>query len=360
MAVDPCRAYKVFGVALDASDDPMAIGLKQAAMDAAESGVGGFFADPYDAIAPSLPGLNRGIELIGKLPVPSWLGARPQPVDRSLISKEWMEAFVTRGGLLRLSTQLKLFVKEKVFPAVPVMLGVDHSATGGVVSALSEELGPENLSVVIIDQHFDCLPVSLRVGTGSLVGLSLPSERGALYGCANNDEYCCGDFWKYLIDGAVVLPENLIFIGVADYPEKEASPGWEAYRDNYLSFEKRGCSFFTVTEFEGQYAEKLQTFIKEKITTPHVYVSLDLDVGSYRCVHAARYMDREGIDRSALIGVARIVRDASRAGRFRLAGVDIMEFNVHFLEIEMPGGIRDDTRGVAHDFLAELLVDDSA
>ena len=49
------------------------------------------------------------------------------------------------------------------FPVMPVMLGVDHSATGGVVSALSEKLGPENMSVVVLDQHFDGFPVSLRL-----------------------------------------------------------------------------------------------------------------------------------------------------------------------------------------------------
>jgi arginase family enzyme len=109
-------------------------------------------------------------------------------------------------------------------------------------------------------------------------------------------------------------------------------------------------------DFEGQYAEKLQRFIKEKITTSHVYVSLDLDVGSYRCIHAARYMDREGIERDALMSVARIIGESARAGRFRLAGADIMEFNVHFLGIETSGGIKDDTLEVARDFLAELFV----
>ena len=356
MVVDPCRAYRVFGVALDVSDDPLAIELKHAAMDATENGVGGFYADPYDAISPCLPGLDKGIELIGKVAIPSWLAPRPLPVDRGLISTQRMEAFVTNGGLLKLSTRLKSFVQEKVLPAAPVMLGVDHSATGGVVSALSEELGAENLCVVVMDQHFDCLPISLRVGTGSLIGLGLPGMTGVSREAGRSDEYCCGDFWKHLIDGGVVLPENLVFIGVGDYPETTATPGWETYRENYLDFEKRGCSFFPLKDFEGQYAEKLQRFIEEKITTSYVYASLDLDVGSYRCVHAARYMDREGIERDALMSVARIVGESARAGRFRLAGADIMEFNVHFLDIETPGGIKDETLGVARDFLAELLV----
>lgn len=177
MAADSCRVCKVFGVAVDATDDPWAIMLKHAAMDAEENGMAGFYGDPYDAMAAGLGGLNGRIELIGKFGVPSWLTPRPEAADRSLVSKEEMEAFVANGGLLELSTRLKLFVQEKVLPATPVMLGVDHSLTGGVVSALSRELGPDNLSVVVLDQHFDCLPVSLRVGTGSLVGLNLPIEQ---------------------------------------------------------------------------------------------------------------------------------------------------------------------------------------
>jgi hypothetical protein len=54
--------------------------------------------------------------------------------------------------------------------------------------------------------------------------------------------------------------------------------------------------------------------------------------------------------------VARTITECLRAGRFRLAGADIMKFNVHFLGIETRGGIRDETLQVAHDFLAELLV----
>lgn len=346
MVVDPWRVYRVFGVALDASDDPLVIELKHAAMDAMENGFEGHYDDPYDAVTPGLKDLSGEIEFMGKLPMPSWLAALPRPVDRSVVSKEWMGAFVSRGGLLKLSHQLKMFVLQKIFPATPVMLGVDHSATGGVVTALSEKFGSDNLTVIVIDQHFDCLPISLRMGTGSLVGLSLSG---------NNDEYCCGNFWKYLIDCGAVLPENLVVIGVGDYPGDVGSGGWKTYRESYLSFEKRGCSFFPLREFAGRYAGKLASFIREKITTPYVYVSLDLDVGSYRCVHAARYMDREGIDKSALMHVGRIIGEGAQAGKYRLAGVDIMEFNVHFLGMKTPGGAMDDTVGVAHDFLAELL-----
>lgn len=43
------------------------------------------------------------------------------------------------------------------------MLGVDHSLTAGVVSALSEKYGRENLGIIVLDQRFDAIPLSVRL-----------------------------------------------------------------------------------------------------------------------------------------------------------------------------------------------------
>jgi arginase family enzyme len=172
----------------------------------------------------------------------------------------------------------------------------------------------------------------------------------------DDDEYCCGNFWKHLIDAGVVLPRNLLFLGVADYPGVKATPGWERFRKNYLDLEARGCNFFPLTEFQGRYLKRLQGFIQHKVTAPNVYVSLDLDVGAYRCVHAARYMDRMGVEREAIMDVARTIGNSSRSGKFRLAGFDVMECNVHFLGLETGDGTKDDTISTALDFIGELLL----
>lgn len=329
---------KLFGVALEASDDPWTLQLKLAAAQAAPKDLVGMPADPFDAVAPELARLDPAIEVIGKFPIPSWLSPRPELSDCHLVTKEDMEKFVANGGMLELSRQLKSFVQKNVFPGLPIMLGVDHSATGGVVSALSEELGPQNLTIVVLDQHFDGLPVSLRMEQ-----------------VLNGDEYCCGNFWKHLIDDGVVLPQNLLFLGVADYPQGEAMPGWERFHDNYKKLEAQGCNFFPLQDFEGQYLENLQEFIQNKITTSNVYVSLDLDVGAYRCVNAARYMDRIGIEGEAIMDVARTISNYSRAGMFRLAGLDVMELNVHYVGLETGDGGKDYTISIAADFIRELL-----
>jgi len=65
-------------------------------------------------------------------------------------------------------------------------------------------------------------------------------------------------------------------------------------------------------------------------------------------------MDGPGISRQNLMDVTGIIRDGCRCGRFKLAGLDIMEFNMHFLGIETPDGVRDSTLALVGDFITAL------
>jgi arginase family enzyme len=343
---------KIFGAAIDVSDDPWTLELKKASMYAQQNGANDIYKDPYDALITKIQKIDNAIEPIGKLPVLSWLSPMPNLSDDHLITKENMEKYVADGGLLAMSNQVKEFVKKYILPEQPVMLGVDHSATGGVVSALSEVLGAENLSVIVLDQHFDGLPLSLRLQQSTIEQLG---QITSLSNIADDNEYCCGNFWKHLIDTNVVLPENLLFIGVADYPGKEAIHANALFRENYLAFETKGCKFFPLKEFEGKYINNLRKFISNNITTSHVYLSLDVDVGAYNCVHAARYMDAAGINKKAFLDIARIISTNCRSGKFRLAGLDIMEFNMHFLDLESEQGKKDNTISTVVDFMKVIL-----
>ena len=84
---------------------------------------------------------------------------------------------------------------------------------------------------------------------------------------------------------------------------------------------------------------------------PYLYVSLDLDVGAYQCVHAARYMDNIGIDKDALMHIAHSLTGLCRAKDIKLVGLDVMEFNMHFLGLKYLGDKRDETLTVAADFI---------
>lgn len=347
---------KVFGVALDASDDPWSLQLKWASMTATGNSGDSLHSDPYDALVKDVADLQY-VELAGKFPVPSWLRPRPQASDRHLVDAKNLQQFVANGGLLETMKRLRDFVERNVFPAFPIMVGIDHSATGGVISALAKRYGPEMLSVVVLDRHFDAIPLSLRIDRSVNVTSDLETNTYPLsFNVTDIDQYCCGNFWAYLIDTGIVLPENLLFIGVADYPSQEIDPQWRRFRESYLSFEERGCSFFPLWKFDGWYIDSLAQFLNDKITTPYVYVSLDLDVGAYHCINAARYMDGPGINRQNLLDIATIIADGCRYGNFLLVGFDIMEFNMHFLGIKTAEGLEDSTLPLVQDFIKTLTL----
>jgi arginase family enzyme len=236
------------------------------------------------------------------------------------------------------------------------MVGIDHSATAGVVSALSERYGPEKLCIVVLDQHFDAIPLSVRLEgfaqTGPYYTSVMPFIPPAMP-VGFNDQFSCGNFWAHLMEAGTVFPKNLIFIGIADYPGHEETRR-NKYRNRYLDFEKRGCGFFPRKRFEGQYMDGLARFLREKINAQHVYVSLDLDVGSYNSTYAARYMDRPGISEQNLLDIAGFIAEECRRGKFKIEGIDIMEFNMHLLGIEMTDGTKDTTLATVEKFIATL------
>ena len=344
---------RLFGVTLDASDDPWNLALKHASMWAQTQGRH-FPPGPYEAMLEELGTRSAYIESAGTVEVASWLGPRPKPSDRPLITVAQMQEFVSRGGLLEVMQEVKKFVTTRILPEVPIMVGIDHSATGGVVSALSEALGADHLTLVVLDHHFDALPPSARMITALQSELDLLRGNSACPARSSGESYCCGNFLAHLLGAGVVKPEHLLLVGVGDYPGEAAGPEWASYREAYLALEKLGCGFFSLEAFEKDYQERLRQFLRERITTPYVYVSLDLDVGGERCVQAARYMDRPGIDRRALIHVAEIIAQGSQSGAFSLVGLDVMEFNMHLLGLETPAGLPDMTLDTAWSFLDAL------
>jgi len=355
------RTKKLFGVALDPADDPWTLRLKQAWMTADTAGLDWLTAclDPYDAVTGSMADLleKQHIEAAGKLSIPSWLWPKPNLSDLPYVTVRNMENFFDSGDLLEITRELHSFVRDNIFPEIPIMLGIDHSATAGVVAALAEKYGPEQLGVIVIDQHFDAIPLSVRLEG---IARSSPDETSNKpLGIPNipvgfSDQFCCGNFWAYLMDNGIVRPENLVFIGVADYPGQESVPQRNSYQKSYLEFEESGCSFFPRQRFEGEYMDRLTGFLAEKIKTPQVYVSLDLDAGSYSSTYAARYMDRQGLSEQNILDVANIIADECRRGSFTIAGLDIMEFNMHFLGIETADGTKDRTLELVEKFITIL------
>jgi arginase family enzyme len=350
-------------MAFDPSDDPWNLELKRAWMTRLTQGVSvgqKLARDPYDEVSGHLKYVlkRRDICQAGKFPVPSWLWPKPEAADYPEVTVKHIGGFYDSGGLTSLVRGLQDFVETRIFPDTPFMLGVDHTATMGVISALSKKYGVDNLSVIVLDQHFDALPLSVRMaGLGGAsasplggIPLAMVQAQAGFY-----DQCNCGNFWAYLMEDQLVLPENLSFVGVADYPGQQSESAENLFRKSYLMFENMGCSFFPLSNFTGNYQPSLSRFIEDSIGTPLVYVSLDLDVGSYNFTWAARYMDWPGISAQNLLDTATQIRNSCRQKRVELAGLDVMEFNMHFLGIEMEDGTRDDTLSVVGKYIDALL-----
>lgn len=347
---------RIFGVVLDASDDPWSLQLKWASMMAMGDDGDSPHSDPYDALVKDVADLQH-FEFAGNYPIPSWLGLKQHASDRHLVNAKKLQQFVANGGLLETMEGVRDFIERNISPAFPIMVDIDHSTTGSVVSALAKRYGPEMISIVVLGRHFDAIPLSLRIDRIVKATSDFETSTYPLpFDVIDEDQYSYGNFWAYLINAGIALPENLLFVEVADYPSQEIDPKWQRFRESYLSFEERGYSFFPLRKFDGWYIDSLTQFLNDKITTPYVYVSLDLDVGAYHRIVAARYMDGPEIKRQNILDIAGIITDGSRNGIFMLVGFDTMEFNMHFLGIKTSVWGKNPTLLVVRDFIKELAL----
>jgi hypothetical protein len=66
-------------------------------------------------------------------------------------------------------------------------------------------------------------------------------------------------------------------------------------------------------------------------------------------------MDRPGISYQNILDTAGLIRETARRKKAGLVGLDIMEFNMHFLGLETEDGIRDNTLKLVSDYMETLL-----
>lgn len=357
---------RLFSAPLDPADSPDKVAVKRAYLDTLRSGKLSKpnFLDPYDAVcAASEIFKNPDFIKLGKFPVESWLTPKPLLDDLTLVTPENYRTFIDSNGCEEYAVLLKNFVEEKVLPSMPAMLGVDHSLSGGVLAALSSLHGAENISLVLIDAHFDALSQKTRLKLAEYAkeaGMSRPLCSIPQSSGGNVPEtYNCGTFLAYLIERKVVMPENLMVIGVSDYPgEKLIDAGdkrAKEYVDEYLSYEKRGVRFIPRAKIDENFPKILSQHL-EKIETPLVYVSLDADVGAFSALYAVRFLDAIGIYENDMYEIAKSLNRKTRSGT-KLAGFDVMEMDVHLMGAKLGSTPtkEDRTAAIAGNFAKLLL-----
>ncbi len=266
----------------------------------------------------------------------AWLSPTPGPEHREAIAETAFARFVDDGGCLRLAEAVEAFVESTVLPAVPVMVGVDHSLTGGVLRALSRRHGAEDLAVIVLDAHTDAIPTTATAGA---VHYDAETNPGSRYDAADPllrdrpDSYNASTFLHHLIDEGTVDPRNLYLVGVADTPPSRArkidDSRIQEYVAAYSALRKRGVTVLTRDEIATNPARVAWALSGSK--AGHVYVSIDLDVGANVATRAVRFRDRTGLDAATL---ERLIEETAAGvlSKARLVGVDLMEFDVRSME----------------------------
>lgn len=318
----------VFGSALDVLDNEEKVYIKQSYLKALGEGIitGSDYADPYAGLVEQTL-LPDGLRLTGRVDVPSWLCSKPNISDVGKVSVEGYRHFLENGGCLNLADHLKDFVTEKIFPDRPALLGVDHSQTAGVIAALSERYGPDNLGLIVLDAHQDAIDDQAYHALFQSLFMS-PYEQMES-GPAQDCSFQCGNFIKYLLRQNLIRPENIVFIGLNDLPQIASYPGAQIteFMTAYNSIQQQGATLIS----KAQLAREFSSFTGalNKLKVPFYYLSVDLDVGSLACVHAARFMNAEGLSEPMLHSILAGIEEWAVKSGSRCAGFDLMEMDIH-------------------------------
>jgi arginase family enzyme len=361
----------VFGASLDPWDAEDRINLKHVYMAASSIGRAKdaflcVFRDPYDGFLQHTNSASIGkIEKLGKIPVDSWLTPTPEPFDQPLVNVPNYAVFIDSDGCRQYADKVKMFVQNQVKDNLPLMIGVDHSLTGGAIEALAEKLGRENLSVIILDSHSDFIPMEIRYNALQQYREKIKWTPDPNYfdpfGDKRPETYNVGSFLYHLIKDETILPEKVAFIGVSDKPPKSVKVQDKRISD-FLNFyhgiEAQGMQIISKKDIVTKGVKKALKPIKKLLNSKYVYISVDIDVGANAAVFGARIYKQPpivGLSASQLYKIAKVLSKLIIKQKRKLAGLDIMETDVYTAGMPMENGGTDRTYQVEANMLRHIL-----
>ncbi len=320
------------------------------------------FDDPLDGVMDCL-GHDISKDLwdnLGSLPVSSWLGSKPGSEDHSKITTENFISFIDNDGCKKFADKADQFVTDQILPHIPCLVGIDHSLTGGVFSALSRYYGKENLSLIIIDSHTDAVPMSVLAGA---IQYEMETNSSSVHDVNDPflynrlDSYNASSFVHNLVTDEQVDPKNLYIIGVSDYPEKKSLRIKDArikkYTNAYMGLKRRGTKIITKKECKLN-PQKFKGFLKN-ISTPYVYVSIDMDIGANNALEGVRFRNWKGLNETQIYKLADFLANLF-SNSIQLAGMDICEIDPRRAGTVLPSG-KDKTYEIAANLIKKIAFD---
>ncbi len=292
----------------------------------------GKFGNPYNPIIDILKGKVGDSSFIeaGSIDVPTCLQPFPLPSDLESIRVENFVAFIDGGGCREFAEKVGGFISQEIFPDTPIMIGVDHSLTGGAFKKL-KELVQKEISLIVLDSHTDAIPVPILSG---LIEYDMETNSKShykaddpfLYGRV--DSYNASSFLLHLINEKILLPKDLYIIGVSDLPPKRAyrikDERVREYVSVFTDIQKKGVKILTKKDLAMR-PSRLNAILS-KIETPYVYVSIDMDIGANNALNGVRFRNRHGLSERQIFKVVDTICKFLKNDR-KLIGMDIMEIN---------------------------------
>lgn len=343
-----------FGCPLDSDERDESVQEKLSAMS-----YGPKEGDPY---APVMAFIRNEVERsqwdeIGSLEVPDWLRPIPPAGEKESITVDSFVSFIDNDGCRTFAEMLGEHVVEKVYPQIPCMLAVDHSLTGGVYKKLITLASPEKVSLVVLDSHTDALPAAI---SSDAIAYDMETNPNSFYD-ANDpylknrpDSYNASSFLYHLLAEGTVQPKNLYIIGISDFPPKHSfrikDPRIKRYSEHYRGLKKKGVTLITKKELMSS-PSKVRNILK-RIDTPHMYVSVDMDVGAGNALHGVRFTNRRGLNEKQIYRISELLYERISDG-VNLIGMDLTEFNPRSINLSSATAV-DRTYRIAANLIRKL------
>jgi len=317
-----------FGCPLDSDERDESIREKISCM-----GMGHEADDPYPFVMDYIrkevePGLW---EEIGSLDVPEWLRPVPPAAEGAHMGVDNFVEFIDTDGCRTFARMLADHIVSNIYPNIPCMLTVDHSLTGGIFGKLVEHYRPADTSLVILDSHTDALPAALLSGA---IQYDMETNPETLFDPSDPflkdrpESFNASSFLHHLLREGILVPSNLYIIGISDYPPKRSFRIKDSRIKQYVNFysglKKQGVTLITKKDLSS--SPSRVRAILSRIETPHVYLSIDMDVGARNALDGVRFRDRQGLNEKQIYSITGILHDIlSKATE--LIGLDLAEFN---------------------------------
>jgi len=294
---------------------------------------------------------------LGSVDIPTWLRPKPGGEDLLKLSTENFIAFIDADGCRRIAGDVACWVSRKILPDIPCMIGIDHSLTGGVYQSLTEVYGRDNLSLIVIDSHTDAIPMSVLSGA---IQYDMDTNPGSVHDPRDPflynrpDSYNASSFIQHMAAEGTINLKNLYILGVSDYPEKKSfrikDPRISGYTGAYADLKRRGAKIVTKKECMLS-PQRLKTLL-QMISTPYVYVSIDMDIGAMNAVEGVRFRNWTGLSEPQIYKLADMLKTLFTR-KIQLAGMDIMEIDPRRAGEYYPAG-RDQTFRIAANLIKKV------